>query len=285
MIATTSSSSASARTHSLVIRLPEGVDFALPLAGPMSRFLARSIDFMAELSLVWLFRTVLGVIVPLAPDVGMAVIVLAYFLVPVLYGIACEWGLRGQTLGKRVLKLRVMDAGGLRLRFSQIVLRNLLRVVDSLPAAYLLGGAACLMSRRCQRLGDLAAGTIVVRLPRLEAVELARLGLDFKFNSLREKPVLAARLRQAIDPADANIALLALLRRDQLDAGPRVEIFAALAAHFRSLVSLPEELTLDLSDEAFVRNVVDIVFQAREQQAREKRVEASERQRFERPSA
>ncbi len=254
---------AAGRTHALVIRLPEGVDFSLPLAGPMTRFLARTVDFCVEIALMVTIGKFVAFLQVLSRDVGLAALVLLYFLVPIAYGIGCEWWMRGQTLGKRMLRLRVMDAGGLRLRFSQVVMRNLLRPVDSLPAFYLLGGAACLISRRCQRLGDLAAGTIVVRMEKFEDADLSRLGSEFKFNTLREQPVLAARLRQAIGPAEANAALLALLRREQLEPKARLDVFSALASHFRSLVKFPEEVTADLSDEALVRNVVDVVFQTK----------------------
>lgn len=252
---------APARTHSLVIRLPEGVDFALPLAGPMMRFLARTIDWMAEMAILGTISKVVGIFGLVSRDFTLALITLLYFVIPIFYGIAFEWWMRGQTLGKRVMRLRVMDAGGLRLRFGQVVMRNLLRAVDSLPAFYLLGGAVCLLSRRCQRLGDLAAGTIVVRLEPPEAADLSRLGLESKFNTLREHPLLAARLRQQVDPGVASAALRALLRREQLEPAARLEVFAALAGHIRSLVKLPEDVAVDLSDEALVRAVVDIVFQ------------------------
>jgi hypothetical protein len=195
-------------------------------------------------------------------DVARDSLVLAYFVVPIAYGIACEWLMRGQTIGKRLLRLRVMDATGLRLSFSQVLMRNLLRAVDSLPALYLVGGAVCLLSRRGQRLGDLAAGTVVVRLPEDKTTDLAALGLQFKFNSLRENAVLAARLRQRVPPAVAAIALRALLRREQLDPEPRLEIFRDLAAQLKALVPYPEAVTSDLSDEVYVRNVVEIVFQS-----------------------
>jgi uncharacterized RDD family membrane protein YckC len=250
------------RTNSLVIRLPEGVDFALPLAGPLSRFLALSIDVGIYLALCSAAGQLLAVFGILSGDLARASLILAYFVVPIAYGIACEWLMRGQTLGKRLLRLRVMDASGLRLRFSQVLMRNLLRAVDSLPALYLVGGAVCLLSRRGQRLGDLAAGTVVVRLPADQPTDLAALGLQFKFNSLRENAVLAARLRQRVPPALAAIALRALLRREQLDPEPRLEIYHELAAQLKTLVLYPEDVTTDLSDEAYVRNVVEIVFQS-----------------------
>jgi hypothetical protein len=82
----------------------------------------------------------------------------------------------------------------------------LLRVVDLLPACYLVGGVACLLSRRAQRLGDLAANTIVVRSRQPPAPDLDQL-LAGKFNSLRDYPHLAARLVQRVTPPEAYLAL------------------------------------------------------------------------------
>lgn len=250
------------RTNALVIRLPEGVDFSLPLAGPLSRFYALAIDVLVYYAICSLLGKVFVLFGLVSQDLARASMLLAYFVVPIAYGIACEWLWRGQTIGKRLLRLRVMDATGLRLRFSQVMMRNLLRAVDVLPAFYLLGGATCLLSRRGQRLGDLAAGTVVVRLPDERVPDFAALGLQFKFNSLRENHVLAARLRQRVPPAIAAVALRALLRREQLDPAPRVEIFQELAGQFKALVPYPDAIVADLSDEAYVRNVVEIVFQA-----------------------
>jgi len=170
-----------------------------------------------------------------------------------------EWFWRGQTLGKRLLRLRVMDAQGLRLQFSQIVIRNLLRFVDMLPAFYLVGGIACLASRRAQRLSDFAANTIVVRNPKIQEPDLDQL-LAGKFNSLREYPHLAARLHQRVSPGEARVALQALIRRDELNAQERVELFSEIAAHLRSLVEFPPETTEGITDEQYVRNVVDVLF-------------------------
>src|SRR2546428_4892968 len=159
----------------------------------------------------------LGFLGLISLDFARAVLVLAVFVIQIGYGIVCEWFWRGQTIGKRLLRLRVMDAQGLRLQFSQIVIRNLLRFVDLLPAFYLVGGIACLISRRAQRLGDFAANTIVVRNPKVKEPDLDQL-LAGKYNSLRQYTHLSARLRQRVSPTEARVALQALLRRDELDA-------------------------------------------------------------------
>jgi plasmid stabilization system protein ParE len=150
----------------------------------------------------------------------------------------------------------------LRLQFSQIVMRNLLRFVDVLPGFYLVGGLACLFSRRAQRLGDVVANTIVVRnvpapAPRMETL------LAGKFNSLRDYPHLEARLRQRVTPGEAAVALQALLRRDRLEARARVELFDEIAARFHSLVQFPPEATEGLSPEQYVGNVLDVLFRPR----------------------
>ena len=156
----------------------------------------------------------------------------------------------------------MIDAGGLRLDTRQVIIRNLLRAVDILPWFYLVGGVACLTTRRAQRLGDLAADTVVVRAERPAAPDLAQLASG-KYNTLRDHPVLAARLRQRIPAAEAGLALQALLRRESLDPRPRGELFARLAERFRAAVPLPPELEEGVTDEQHVRNVVDVLFQAR----------------------
>jgi len=249
------------RMNTLTIRTPEGVVFSFVLAGPVVRFLAWQID-LACIFVVSSVTTWLALFLAFAsPDIALALWLLSSFAISVGYSIALEWLWRGQTIGKRLLRLRVMDEQGLRLQFSQIVIRNLLRFADILPAFYLVGGIACLVSRRAQRLGDFAANTIVVRNPRTREPDLAQISA-VKFNSFLAQPHLAARLRQSISPQEAGVALQALLRRDSLDPAARLGLFAELAAHFRQLVVFPQEATDGLSDEQYVRNVVDVVFRS-----------------------
>jgi uncharacterized RDD family membrane protein YckC len=192
-------------------------------------------------------------------DVATAMHIVLYFVLTLIYGALCEWLWRGQTVGKRLLGLRVVDARGLRLEPSQVIVRNLLRAADALPGLYLVGGVACLLSRHRQRLGDLAAGTVVIRTPTHAPPDLDTL-LGGKYNSLAESRHLAARLRQKVSPELARIALDALLRRDRLEPAARLVLFADLAAQFRSLVPYPADLLEQLADEQYVRNVVEILY-------------------------
>ncbi len=248
-------------TSTLEITTPEGVVFALPLAGPVTRFLAFLVDWGCVMVLANLISLVVGLFGIVSRDLAMALTIAAYFIVSIGYGIVTEWYWRGQTIGKRVLNLRVMDARGMRLQFNQVVIRNLLRFVDGLPAWYFVGGVACLVNRQAQRLGDIAANTIVVRQPKLQAPDLNQLMAD-KYNSFNDHPHLAARLRQGSTPQEAGVALSALLRRNDMDPQARVELFETIAGHFKSKVAFPPEVTEGLSDERYVRNVVDVLFRS-----------------------
>jgi uncharacterized RDD family membrane protein YckC len=249
------------RTNTLYIKTPEGITFALPLAGPVSRFLAWMIDFACISVIMVVVNMGIQFAAIVSLDFAQAAAILSYFLVSVGYAILCEWYYQGQTVGKRLMSVRVMDIQGLRLQFSQIVIRNLLRFIDSLPACYLVGGLSCLLSPKSQRLGDLAANTIVIREPKILRPDLEQI-LPHKYNSLRDHPHLVARLRQRTSPHEANIALQALLRRNELDPPSRVELFAQIAAHFKKIVAFPQETIDGITEEQFVRNVVDALVQA-----------------------
>jgi uncharacterized RDD family membrane protein YckC len=251
-----------ARTNTLLIRTPEGILFSQLLAGPMSRFLACAIDIGCIMGASMILSTLMALLSLVSVDIARAMTILLYFAVSIGYGIALEWLWRGQTVGKRVLRLRVVDAQGLKVQFSQIVIRNLLRFVDMMPVFYLVGGIACLVSRKSQRLGDFAANTVVVRNPKVSEPDVDQL-LAGKFNSLRQYAHLEARLRQRVTPAEAAIAMHAIMRRDELEPVARVELFHDLAAHFRTKADFPVEATEGITDEQYVRNVLDIVYRTR----------------------
>jgi uncharacterized RDD family membrane protein YckC len=247
------------KTNSLTIRTPEGVEFSLQLAGPITRFLAWSVDFLVILVVSELLNIIMGVVGLISRDFAAAASIVGFFLISIGYGIGTEWYWQGQTLGKRLLRLRVTDVNGLRLQFSQIVIRNLMRFVDALPAFYLVGGVACLISRRAQRLGDFAGNTVVVWTPNIQEPDLDQL-LEGKYNSFRDYPHLEARLRQHVTPQEAQIALQALVRRDEFESQARIELFQNLVDHFKALVTFPQEAIDGISDEQYVRNVVDAVY-------------------------
>lgn len=247
------------RVSSLAIRTPEGIVFSQILAGPVTRFLAWVLDGFCIGMIMSFIGLVIGLLGILSPSFAVAFYAITYFVVSIGYGILLEWAWRGQTIGKKLLRLRVVDVEGMRLQFNQIVTRNLLRVVDALPVFYFVGGLVCWFNGNCQRLGDIAANTIVIRTPRITEPDLDQL-LAGKFNSLRQYPHLAARLRQHVSAAEAAVALQALFRRDEFEPTDRVELFAELASFFRGKVEFPAEATEGVADEQYLRNVVDVIY-------------------------
>jgi len=247
------------KTNRLLIKTPEGIVFSLTPAGPVPRLLAWCVDIGCIALIMSAIGILLSVLNIISTDFVGAVSAVASFIISIGYAVLLEWRWRGQTLGKRLLKLRVMDVQGLHLHFSQIMIRNILRFVDSLPLLYAVGGIACFVSRRSQRLGDIAANTIVVRVPEFSDPDLVQLAAG-KFNSLRAYPHLCARVRQLTSPQEAAVAVRALLRREQLRPRARVDLFCEIAAHFRKLVVFPEEATYGMTDEQYIRNIVDVLY-------------------------
>jgi len=250
------------RTMKLDVRTPEGVAFSLPLASPVIRAIALTIDLFLIGAISKLLKTFLESLALVSTDLAESLMLVSQVALVVILLMFLEWVWRGKTLGKRIMGLRVVDERGLNLRPSQIVMRNIFRLVDMLPALFLVGGIASVLSRRCQRLGDLAAGTLVIRESKVAEPDLSALAME-SMNSFRGHPQLEARLRQRVSPAEARLALDALMRRNVLDADQRLSVFHRLAEHFREIVEFPSEITLGLSDEQYVRDVVESVFRKR----------------------
>ncbi|UHD14323.1 RDD family protein [Thiocapsa bogorovii] len=150
---------------------PEGVDLALRVAGPAPRSIAYLLDIVVRLAL-------LLVVMPLAAfsGFGTGLILLAVFGLEWLYPVAFEVR-SGATPGKRLMGLMVVHDDGTPVRLPASLIRNLLRAVDFLPMLYGVGLVSMLVDRDFRRLGDLAAGTLVVyadtppKTPKITRVE------------------------------------------------------------------------------------------------------------------
>ncbi len=248
------------RENTLVIETPEGIDFSLRLAGPVIRSLAWGIDLGCVGVLTRVLIALMSLVEGFNRDFAYAGFTLTYFVIAISYGIVMEYFWRGQTLGKRIFKLQVMDIQGLSLQLHQVIIRNLLRFLDKLPSVfYMVGGISCLVSRYSQRIGDVAANTIVVWNHRIKRPDLEQLIPD-KYNSFHDYPHLEARLRQQITPQEASIALKALVRRHDLEPQARVDLFREIADYFRKIVEFPQEAIDGISDEQYIRNLVDVLF-------------------------
>lgn len=153
----------------VVIETPEHIVFRHRIAGPARRAIAYGVDLIVCYGGLLLIGIVLAVVLvgSLAggqeglANVGLGLFLLLLFCAQWVYFVAFE-ALTGRTPGKKLMGLRVVTAEGRPIGFTHAALRNLLRVADFLPTAYLVGGAFLFLSRRFQRVGDLVAGTLVV---------------------------------------------------------------------------------------------------------------------------
>jgi uncharacterized RDD family membrane protein YckC len=146
------------------IELAEGVEIRLRIAGPILRIFAWMIDMVViglSLLLLALVLEITGLVI--GDNVISGVMMLAAFVMTWWYPVLCEVSRWGATVGKKVCGLRVMQPSGAPITWAQAIVRNFLRVVDINPPFWGLPGmVSCLATRRFQRLGDLAAGTVVV---------------------------------------------------------------------------------------------------------------------------
>ena len=244
----------------LTIATAEGVLFRVPLAGPASRLYAMLLDTAIVLGTVNGLGMLVYWIFAKAPGFGIMVITLAELAIGFSYGALLEGYWNGQTIGKRLFQLRVIDQTGLPLRIEQAWVRNLMRVFDALPIAYLLGGISALSSPLMQRFGDRVAGTLVVRQTPL-AVPGEECWPQQKYNSFTEYPTIAMQLRRAATPELASLIHDALRRRNELAPYARREIYREFATYLQTEVSpFPDELTERLSDEQYLMNASGILF-------------------------
>jgi uncharacterized RDD family membrane protein YckC len=185
----------------LVIETPERVPLHFALASIGNRFIACAIDHTIQivtLILVGIFLMIisdassLGSRLMSAPKWVLAILVVAQAIIIDGYFAVFEWAWRGQTPGKRWLKLRVIREDGRPISFFEAMVRNLLRVVDFLiPPFYSIGLISVFATTRDQRVGDLVAGTVVVREREAEAPE---------FKEVFASPVSDAALRRSATP-------------------------------------------------------------------------------------
>lgn len=233
------------------VETPEHVAVSYALAGPGSRFAAFLIDsailigVVLALLIVFLLLAVSGLPVPLLPAT-LAILVLIIFAVVWGYFVFFEGFRDGQTPGKKRVGLRVVHEGGFPLSVRGAVIRNLLRIVDMQPLpSWAVGGAFIVLHPRAQRLGDMAAGTIVVRetraatLPEEEGVAGPPRMSDQEFDILREYA----------------------LRREGLEREARARVAGKLVPHFGAYgADLPQARLLDTRVPAQADMLLTVVY-------------------------
>lgn len=161
------------------LETPENIEVEFDLAGIGSRFCAMLID-MFLLGLIILVISLLTCLPlgllsgtgQLGEELAGWVFAVVIAVVAILffggYYVLFELIMRGQTPGKRSMRIRVIRDDGTAVTANEVLIRNFVRIVDFLPASYAVGGAVMFFHPMAKRLGDLAAGTIVVKEGRLD---------------------------------------------------------------------------------------------------------------------
>ncbi len=201
-------------TDTYVTTTAEGVPLETTLAGLGSRAIAVVIDTVIQGIAILLLLAVVGAIVattsqssPLSSQVNtssptppstagliaLAIVIVVLFLIPIGYFIAFETWNAGRTPGKQIMGIRAVRLEG-NMGFMRSVIRNLFRLIDEMPFFYLIGIISVLATKKNQRLGDLVAGTVVVRY---------RTGADQKPTALPYSPGPAAYPAAPYSPGPA----------------------------------------------------------------------------------
>jgi uncharacterized RDD family membrane protein YckC len=250
----------------ITLATPEGVELDVALAGLGSRFAAALLDGIIQMFLIYGFgiAATLTVGFSVGPSSGDAAgwIILAVwfvwsFLVLFGYDIAFETLNRGRSIGKMAVGIRVVRVGGNPVGFVTSSVRNLLRIVDFLPLFYAVGIVSVLASQRNQRLGDMAAGTLVVRDPSRGAPKPPPMPHPGIYPPAQAPPAAAAPLDPSLQAWDVSmvssdemVAIRSFLsRRHTLDPGPRWNLAADMARRLQSKVS---GAPVDLHPEVFL---------------------------------
>jgi len=186
------------------IELAEGVTIHLLPAGPVPRALAFAIDFAIRVGIYFVVSNVIALAEILLGDAAMGMFLISFFLIEWFYNVFFEMSARGATPGQRVMGLRVVSETGAAPTIGQSVLRNLIRTADFLPFGYALGTVMILSTKRFQRLGDLAARTLVVHNNQIDGRDQRRPILP---NSVRSEAPAAEAPPIPLNPEEARAIL------------------------------------------------------------------------------
>ena len=214
----------------LEVETPDHVVLRYDLAGAGNRGFAAVVDFIIASVIAFTANLILsqaGAFNQATVFVFGGITLIVTLVLIWAYFILLEWLWNGQTIGKRMYRLRVINEDGSPAQFTAVLIRNLLRLVDFLPALYGLGVLVIVLSPKSQRLGDLAAGTYVVRAPRPQV----------DWFSLRTVTPLGAGITAETRrmPGEAQRLVREFVAREaQLAPAERARIAAVIAAKLRT---------------------------------------------------
>ncbi len=229
------------------IETPENITFGYNLAGIGSRFLAAFVDSIIKVGL--LIISTLSYLF-LADNLGLtdylgwfvALYTITNFIILTAYQILFEMVWNGQTPGKRVFSLRVVDSNGVPVSFTASLIRNLVRVIDFLPSFYGLGIATMFINVRQRRLGDIAAGTLVVIDKNIDLDDFAMSDSSVDHKVDGKLDVAAALPVGLLDQRDIEIAESYISRQSRL--GTPIQLIRPILLHLYSKMGEPIEKKL-----------------------------------------
>ena len=225
---------------------PENVKFEYRLAGPMLRTFAYAIDFLVKVLILILLA---GALRPFG-EIGMGLFLVLMFVIEWLYFVAFETFMTGQSIGKRACSLRVINVNGTPLSSQQSIIRNLLRPADQFPALYATGVMFMIFTRRYQRLGDLAANTMVVIEQRITSPSLSAVDVkatDAVYALLPRRMALDSSLKKSVQ--------LYVEKRNKLPRALLVELVQPAVELLKVQLELPTETDVDALMCALYRNI------------------------------
>jgi uncharacterized RDD family membrane protein YckC len=214
----------------ITVLTPEGLELRQPLAGLGSRIIAQLIDLLPR-CLIFGAAVILAVLIH-GTAARIAVVAVGVFIAVFAYDILFEVFADGRTPGKRATGLRVLEDDGTRIGWRASGVRNAMRLVDGPITAFLGGSISTVVTARSQRLGDLAAGTVVVRekVP-IEAPAVAPATGDDSDREIGPSDTAAVRDEEVAAVSDF------LARREALLPAARRRLAATLADGLRPRVA------------------------------------------------
>jgi uncharacterized RDD family membrane protein YckC len=229
----------------VTIQTPEGVDLELTLAGIGSRFTSAIVDAIIQTVLVVALVVIFGVS-GLLGGYGLAIFFVLSFLLFAGYDIGFEVLASGRTPGKRLNGLRVVRDDGSPVTFLTSAVRNILRLIDFLPTGYLIGIVSILVTSRNKRLGDIAAGTLVVRERRAAESRgvLQAIAADARQRPPGTEPAAWTTWDVSGISSEELVAVRRFLdRRDELTFEARGQLATELAGALRhKVVGVPDQV-------------------------------------------
>lgn len=216
----------------LFIDTPENVVLEAEVAGFGSRCIAALLDYLfvivVMVVLYLLFASALRNNTPDDPTVATGLFVLIQFLIISFYHLIFEFLWNGQTPGKRRIGLRVVQMNGMPMSASSILIRNLVRLFDFLPILYGVGLLVLFATKHTQRLGDLAARTIVVyERPRLNLNTIQE-NLKVEYQHISRYDLIPTNIQIVnLSQDDRRNIISYLQRRSQLTNREQVAVMVA----------------------------------------------------------